>query len=81
MPSECQRLEERRDNEQLEVGGISRWHSKHGSAMGHGLVFFLTIGRPALSLGTKSAVTEVVGFCSHIRLRAKAGLGRLGIVQ
>jgi putative ABC transport system permease protein len=30
MPFERQRLERRRDNEPLDVGGISCWHSKHG---------------------------------------------------
>src|SRR5215467_6937692 len=49
MPFERRRLERRRDNEPLDVAGISRWHSKHRSG-------------PALRLASPSAGTEVMGF-------------------
>ena len=47
MPVERRRLEGKRDNEPLDVAGISRWHFKHRRVGGTDM-FFLTIGRSAL---------------------------------
>jgi Domain of unknown function (DUF1772) len=56
------RVENRRDNEPLDVAGISSWHSKHSSGVCGTDMFFLTIGRSALRLASPSAGTEVMGF-------------------
>jgi hypothetical protein len=77
MPFERQRLERRKDNEPLDGGGISRWHSKHGSGLGHG--HFLSNDRPPRSqIGYNLRRNVSDGFSSYVRRRANADLGRLG---
>jgi hypothetical protein len=61
MPFERRRLEKRRDNEPLDVAGISSWHSKHSSGVWHGHVLF-DCWPSALRLASSSAGTEVMGF-------------------
>src|SRR6516165_12489785 len=77
MPFERRRLEDRRDNEPLDVAGISSWHSKHSSGVWHGHVLFDY--RPS---GSQNGFTicrnRNHGFFPLVRRRADADLGRLG---
>src|SRR5215471_12353203 len=77
MPFERRRLERRRDNEPLDVAGISRWHSKHRSGVWYGHVLFDY--RPSRSeIGFAICRNRSHGFFSLVRRRADADLGRPG---
>src|SRR5271165_869216 len=71
------RLENRRDNEPLDVAGVSSWHSKHSSGVWHGHV--LSDYRPSRpQIGFTICRNRNHGFSPHVRRRANADLGRLG---
>src|SRR5262249_32982431 len=71
------RLERRKDNEPLDVAGVSSWHSKHSSCVWHGHVLFDY--RPFRSqIGFTICRNPNHGFLPHVRRRADADLGRLG---
>src|SRR5215469_7001706 len=66
-----------RDNEPLDVAGISSWHSKHSSGVGHGHVLFDL--RPSRAqIGFTICRNRSYGFSSHDRRRADADLGHRG---
>ena len=70
-------FERRRDNESLDVAGISSWHSKHSSGVGHGHVLFDL--RPSRAqIGFTICRNRSYGFSPHDRRRADADLGRRG---
>src|SRR5215472_3640289 len=71
------RLERRKDNEPLDVAGVSSWDSKHSSCVWHGHVLFDY--RPSRSpIGFTICRNRNHGFFPHVRRRADADLGRLG---
>ena len=70
-------FERRRDNESLDVAGISSWHSKHSSGVWHGRVLFDR--RPSRTqISFIISRNRSYGFSPHVRRRADADLGRLG---
>src|SRR5215813_14868946 len=77
MPFERRRLERRRDNESLDVAGISSWHSKHSSGVGHGHV--LSDYRPSRAqIGFTICRNRSHWIFPHVRRCADADLGGLG---
>src|ERR1700738_1253946 len=77
MPFERRRLERRRDNEPLDVAGISRWHFKHRRGVWYGHVLFDY--RPSRSqIGFTICPSRDAGMSPHVRRCADADLGRLG---
>ena len=79
MPFERRWLERRRDNEPLNVAGISSWHSKHRSVVWYGHVLFDY--RPSRAqIGFIICRNRSYGYSPHVRRRADAYLGRRGDV-
>src|SRR5215472_14912858 len=77
MPFERRRSERRRDNEPLDVAGISSWHSKHRSGVWYGHVLFDY--RPSRAqIGFTICRNRSHGISPHVRRCADADLGRLG---
>src|SRR5260370_23167886 len=77
MPFERRRLEKRRDNEPLDVAGISRWHFKHRRGVWYGHVLFDY--RPfRAQIGFTICRNRGHGISAHVRRCADADLGRLG---
>src|SRR5215469_7339099 len=71
------RLERRKDNEPLDVAGVSSGHSKHSRCVWHGHVLF--DDRPSRSqIGFTICWNRNHGFLSLVRRRADADLGCLG---
>src|SRR5260370_39155967 len=67
----------RKNNEPLDVVGVSSWDSTHGSCVWHGHVLF--DDRPSRSqIGFTICRNRNHGFFPHVRRRADADLGRLG---
>src|SRR5215467_4763511 len=71
------RLERRKDNEPLDVAGVSSWHSKHSSCVWHGHVLF-DYRASRSQIGFTICRNRSHGFFSFVRRRAHADLGRLG---
>ena len=67
-------FERRRDNESLDVAGISSWHSKHSRGVWHGHVLFDC--RPSRSqIGFTVCRNRSHGIFSHVRRCPDADLG------
>jgi hypothetical protein len=77
MPFERRQLERKRDNEPLEVAGISRWHFKHRGGVWYGHLLFDY--RPSRAqIGFTICGNRGHGISPHVRRCADADLGRLG---
>src|SRR5215470_17584621 len=77
MPFERRWLKRSRDNEPLDVAGISSWHSKHSSGVWYGHVLFDC--RPCRSQnGFTICRNRSHGISPHVRRRTDADLGHLG---
>src|SRR5262244_3234218 len=77
MSFERRRLERRRDNEPLDVAGISSWHSKHRSGVRYGHVLFDYRPSRAQILFTVCR-NRSHGISPHVRRCADADLGSFG---